>query len=77
MAIGPGKYDDLCSYVRDQAGVTDKVGGGVMVIVIGGHRGNGFSCQADLETTLTLADLLEEVAGLIRSDLAMTFKRMQ
>jgi hypothetical protein len=68
MALGPGKYDDVCTLVRKHAGMSDD-GGGVIVIVIGGQRGNGFSCQADAATTLRLPDLLEEMARQIRADL--------
>jgi hypothetical protein len=60
MAFGPGKYDDLCSLVRDKAQAM-----GVLVIVLGGEKGNGFSCQADLATTLMLPDLLRTVADQI------------
>jgi hypothetical protein len=63
MAFGPGKYDDLCTSVREQTG------GGVLLIVMGGKHGNGFSCQADLETTMALPDLLEAVAAQIRADM--------
>lgn len=69
MALGPGKYDDLCSYVAEQTGITVSAnGGGAIVIVVGGSRGNGFSCQADLRTTLLLPELLENIAGQIRGD---------
>ena len=68
MAMGPGKYDDLCSFVATQTGITD-TGGGVIVIVIGGNKGPGFSVQADLATTLALPDILETTAKLIRSDM--------
>ena len=60
--IGPGKYDDLCTYVREQVGIRDDSGGGVMVIVLGGNRGNGFSCQADLTVTVGLPQLLRKIA---------------
>lgn len=73
MALGPGKYDDLCTYVREQAGIGDS-GGGVIVIVLGGNRGNGFSCQADLQTTVALPHVLEELAGHISADLAANKK---
>ena len=62
MPVGPGKYNDVCSMVRRQVGMTDVSGGGV----VGGSKGNGFSCQADLETTLALPDMLESVARQIR-----------
>jgi hypothetical protein len=61
MAIGPGKYDDLCTMVREKAEAE-----GAIVIVFGGKRGSGFSCQADLEATLRLPDILESVAKQIR-----------
>lgn len=63
MAIGPGKYDDLATEVREKARAE-----GVIVIVFGGNHGNGFSCQADLETTLKLPDILENIARQIRRD---------
>ena len=66
MAIGPGKYDDICTRVRAEVGLTDTSGGGVLMIVIGGHKGGGFACQADLQTTLALPDILEGVAKQIR-----------
>jgi enoyl-CoA hydratase/carnithine racemase len=64
MAIGPGKYDDLATTVREQAHAD-----GVVVIVIGGDKGNSFCVQADLPTTLLLPDLLENLAKQIRDDL--------
>ena len=67
MALGPGKYDDVCTMVAEQVGIGEQ-GGGVIVIVLGGNKGNGFSCQADLRTTLLLPDMLEEIARQIRGD---------
>lgn len=62
MAIGPGKYDDVCTLVRQ------RTGGGVIVIVANGNLGSGFSCQADLETTLALPDILQSVLDQLRAD---------
>ena len=70
MPIGPGKYDDLATKVRELAGISPDNPGGVIVIVVGGDKGNGFSCQADLVTTLGLPDLLEMVAKQIRESSA-------
>jgi hypothetical protein len=64
MPIGPGKYDDLCSEVRIKADAR-----GVILFVIDGSKGSGFSCQADLATTLSLPDILERVAKDIRADI--------
>lgn len=69
MTFGPGKYDDLCTYVRERTGITDAVGGGVCVIVIKEKGSHGFSIQADFETALLLPDILEEVARQMRKDM--------
>ena len=66
MAVGPGKYDDIATLVKDRAKVTGQ--GGVIVIIIGGDKGDGFSMQADLETTIMVPELLEHVAQQIRKD---------
>jgi hypothetical protein len=66
MALGPGKYDDLCTLVRERSGIKDV--GGAIVIIIGDRGRNGFSCQADLATMRVLPDLLEDVARQIRQD---------
>lgn len=41
MAEGPGKYDDLATLVRERAEAAC-----VIVTVIGGNKGSGFSIQA-------------------------------
>ena len=66
MTFGPGKYDHLTTLVRKRAGVTE--GGGVVLIVVGGDKGPGFSVQADFETSLMLPDILEMVAKQMRRD---------
>jgi len=63
MALGPGRYDDLCTYVRDQAKAD-----GAIVIVLGGHKGSGFSMQGDLALMRRLPDMLEKLAATIRAD---------
>lgn len=68
MALGPGRYDDLCTLVRERVGLTDMAGGGVIIMVVGDEGRSGFSCQADLATMRALPDLLEEVARQIRQD---------
>lgn len=61
MALGRGKYDELCTYVREHAKAA-----GAVVIVIDGEYGNGFSCQAGLDDTIALPAFLEHVAQTIR-----------
>lgn len=61
MPIGPGKYDDECTMLRESTEAQ-----GVIVIVIGGKLGSGFSVQADRHTTLLLPHMLEYMAAEIR-----------
>ena len=65
MAIGAGKYDDLCTIARHGARVDGE--GGVILIVVGGAKGSGFSVQADLKTMAKLPSILEIVAAEIRA----------
>lgn len=57
MALGPGKYDDLASHVRGVAEAD-----GVLLLVIGGTRGSGFSAQLTLDLTLRLPEILRDIA---------------
>lgn len=66
--MGPGKYDELCTLVREKTGIGLTRGGAVAVLVIGGERGSGFSVQADPEHARLLPDLLEDIARQIRAD---------
>lgn len=65
MALGPGKYDELCSQAREQAG-----GGSTaaVLIILHGNKGSGFSCQATLQDALALPELLRSVADQIEKD---------
>jgi hypothetical protein len=65
MPIGPGKYDDFASIVRVQ---TDALG--VVVIVVGGSKGNGFAVQSISSTfTEKIPELLRVMADQIEKDL--------
>jgi len=65
MAQGPGKYDDMATYVREQTNAR-----GVIVIVVGGNKGSGFSVQgmSDDQLLLQLPAVLHEVAETIARD---------
>jgi len=63
MPIGPGKYDDLCSYARDVAEA-----GATILIILGGKHGSGFSIQAPPEFVLVLPKLLRKMADEIEDD---------
>jgi len=62
--IGAGKYDALCTAVRDQTQATE----GVIVLVFGGEQGDGFSMQATLELTMNLPTILRDLANKIEKD---------
>lgn len=64
MALGPGIYDDLCTYVREKAQAD-----GAILIVLGGQNGSGFACQASPAETVNLPRRLENMASQIRADL--------
>ncbi len=64
MALGPGKYDDLATLVRDGAKAE-----GVIVIVLGGSKGSGFSVQAPDVVMAQLPELLRTMADNIERDL--------
>lgn len=66
MSTGAGKYDELCTYVREQADAQAAV-----VIVLGGKRGSGFSVQHRVGVMLTpvhLAAILKSTAQQLRAD---------
>lgn len=55
---GGGKYDDLCTLVRERADAA-----GVVLIVIDGNKGCGFSAAATLEVLSGLPDHLRSLAN--------------
>ena len=44
---------------------------GVIVMVVGGERGNGVSICADLNTMMLLPELLRTIADQVEADIAM------
>ncbi len=61
MTRGPGKYDEAATTARELTGAA-----GVVLIVLGGSRGNGFSVQVRSEFLLRrlpvmLRDLAEQI----------------
>jgi hypothetical protein len=63
MALGPGKYDELCTKAREAAGAK-----GAILIVIEGRDGMGFSVQAEIGVILQLPTILRRVAMMIEED---------
>lgn len=56
-----GKYDQLCTLVREAADAESAI-----VIVVNGKLGSGFSVQATEDVLARLPDTLEHVAKAIR-----------
>lgn len=64
MAIGPGKYDDVASEIRERLKAD-----GVLLIVMNGDQGDGVAAQVTALRLFGLADMLEALAGKFREDL--------
>lgn len=64
MPIGPGKYDDLCTKAREEAGAE-----GAMLIIFGGKHGGGFSAQLPVTLTVDIPKILRDVARQIEESL--------
>lgn len=62
---GPGKYDELCTLVQEATEAE-----GVILIVLGGNRGAGFSVQATVPIHLRLPSYLRELATLLEANRA-------
>jgi len=62
MTTGSGKYDDVCTTVRERTGAR-----AVAVIIIDGDKGNGFSVQSEEAWLKVLPDILETMAQKIRA----------
>jgi len=62
--IGPGRYDDLCTYVREKSGAP-----GAIVMVFGEAGRSGFSCHASDDILFDLPAILRSMADQIESDL--------
>jgi len=63
MALGPGKYDDICTYTQQQSKAA-----GVVLIIIGGDKGSGYSVRCAPALALKLPDVLRQVADKIQKD---------
>jgi hypothetical protein len=62
--MGPGKYDKLCTTVRDLADAQT-----ALVIIISGNQGSGFSCQTrDPNSLFSMPTVLRKVADQIEHD---------
>lgn len=64
MAIGEGKYNDICTEVRDRT----KAKYGVVLIVLGGERGYGMSAQLTAKGRLLLPGVLRLLASDIEKE---------
>ena len=69
-AFGPGKYDDLCTRVREESTAVAAI-----VVIVGGERGSGFSVQSlDESFIYVIPDMLDKLSGDIRGLINATRK---
>lgn len=62
--IGPGKYDAECSTAQKATNASS-----VILIVLGGDRGDGFSVQATPDVIWAMPDMLREIAKQLEIDI--------
>ena len=63
MAEGPGRYDRYCTLIRKETGAHT-----VIVLVLDGNEGSGFSVQSTMiDSREKLPDLLEDMANDIKA----------
>jgi hypothetical protein len=63
MALGPGKYDEETESVRKSLGAR-----GVMLMVVDGSKGSGFSCTGELGVLDIAPGMLRHAAEQIELD---------
>ncbi len=68
MPLGKGKYDDLCTYVRETAKAKS-----ALILVFGGKEGDGFSAQVTGEFIAKIPKILRDTAQQIED----SFKKGQ
>lgn len=64
MAKGPGKYDAECTSVHASTKAAS-----VVLIVLGGNRGDGFSVTATADALWAMPDMLREIAKQLEIDI--------
>ena len=57
MPMGPGIYDDVATRLREELQAE-----GVVVLIINGNKGNGFSAQVTGEHLLSVSGILRGAA---------------
>jgi len=60
MAFGPGKYDEAVTTLREILGAR-----GILLVVVDGIHGSGFSAQLPPDLTLSLPEVLRSLADQI------------
>lgn len=63
MAIGPGKYDDEVTELRERLKAR-----GIVLLVRGGMRGDGFEVHLAREDLIKLPSILRDVADQVEKD---------
>jgi hypothetical protein len=63
VTVGPGKYDDEATMVMDSTHAR-----AVLVVVLGGDRGEGFAYQATLGVMVAIPAMLRDIADQIEAD---------
>ena len=66
MTAGPGKYDDMATYVQEETDAHL-----VVIAIIDGNKGSGFSVQAvSMELLKRIPQVLRDLADSLEIDIA-------
>lgn len=69
MAIGPGKYDELTEALMSMT-----MASGIVVIVVGGHRGSGFGAKMTQDIAALMPKVLRDAADEMEKDVDLLTK---
>ena len=63
---GPGKYDDVCTHAREETKAD-----GVVLMILNGEHGDGFSVQLPPLVLLNLPNILRMMADQIQEEISV------
>jgi len=72
MAVGKGRYDEICEAVREETGAF-----GAILLIMDGDRGNGFSVQVPPEVLGRVPELLQHLADAIQEEVKADVRELQ
>jgi hypothetical protein len=72
MAVGSGRYDEICKAVREETGAF-----GAILMIMDGDQGDGFSVQVPHELLGLVPALLRQTADAIEAEVKADAREIQ